>query len=133
CFLLLSPFATSRLHFFFFTDAATTAIYTLSLHDALPIFLRRTEGGGVMTSPTHTTLAQARDALAKREMSARELAEAHLAAVEAARPLNAFTLETPEKALSMAEASHERLAKGEGRPLEGIPLGIKDLFCTEGV
>ncbi|HLW27034.1 MAG TPA: Asp-tRNA(Asn)/Glu-tRNA(Gln) amidotransferase subunit GatA [Kiloniellales bacterium] len=86
-----------------------------------------------MTSPTHMTLAQARDALAKREMSARELAEAHLAAVEAARPLNAFTVETPEKALSMAEASDERLAKGEGRPLEGIPLGIKDLFCTEGV
>ena len=86
-----------------------------------------------MTSPTRMTLAQARDALAAREISARELAEAHIAAVEAARPLNAFTTETPEKALAMAEASDARLAKGEGGPLEGIPLAIKDLFCTEGV
>jgi len=86
-----------------------------------------------MTSPTRMTLAEARDALAARKISAKELVEAHIAAVEAARPLNAFTFETPEKALEMAEASDARLAKGEAGPLEGIPLGIKDLFCTRDV
>jgi len=86
-----------------------------------------------MSSLTRMTLAQARDALATRKTSARELAEAHIAAVEAARPLNAFTAETPDRALQMAEASDDRLARGEGGPLEGIPLAIKDLFCTEGV
>lgn len=86
-----------------------------------------------MTSPTRMTLAEARDALAARKISAKELVEAHIAAVEAARPLNAFTFETPEKALEMAEASDARLAKGEAGPLEGVPLGIKDLFCTRDV
>ncbi|MDF2095118.1 Asp-tRNA(Asn)/Glu-tRNA(Gln) amidotransferase subunit GatA [Aquibaculum arenosum] len=86
-----------------------------------------------MSAPTRMTLAQARDALAAKKISARELTEAHLTAVEAARPLNAYTVETPEKALAMADASDARLAKGEAGPLEGIPLAIKDLFCTEGV
>lgn len=86
-----------------------------------------------MSSPTRMTLAEARDALAARKISAKELVEAHIAAVEAARPLNAFTFETPEKALEMAEASDARLAKGEAGPLEGVPLGIKDLFCTRDV
>ena len=63
----------------------------------------------------------------------REITRAHIEAIEAARALNAFVLETPEKALEMAEASDARLARGEGGPLEGAPLGIKDLFCTEGV
>jgi aspartyl-tRNA(Asn)/glutamyl-tRNA(Gln) amidotransferase subunit A len=53
--------------------------------------------------------------------------------MEAARPLNAYVLETPERALAMAKASDARLARGEGGPLEGAPIGIKDLFCTEGV
>ncbi len=82
---------------------------------------------------TDLTIAGARAALAKGEMSARELTEAQIAAVEAARPLNAFITETPEKALMMAEASDARRRAGEVRPLEGIPLAIKDLFCTEGV
>jgi len=86
-----------------------------------------------MASPTRMTLAEARDRLAKKDISASELARAHVAAVEAARPLNAFTVETPEKALAMAAASDARIAKGEAGPLEGIPLAIKDLFCTEGV
>ena len=86
-----------------------------------------------MTDLTHLTLAEARDGLSRRSFSAAELARAHLDAVEKARALNAFVVETPERALAMAEASDARLAKGEGRPLEGIPLGIKDLFCTEGV
>jgi aspartyl-tRNA(Asn)/glutamyl-tRNA(Gln) amidotransferase subunit A len=78
-------------------------------------------------------LAHARDALRKRELSARELTDAHLAAIARARVLNAFVKETPERARGMAQASDARLAKGEGGPLEGLPLGIKDLFCTEGV
>jgi aspartyl-tRNA(Asn)/glutamyl-tRNA(Gln) amidotransferase subunit A len=86
-----------------------------------------------MTDLTALTLAQARDGLRKKQFSATELAEAHLAAVENARALNAFVLGTPERARDMARASDARLAKGEGGPLEGLPLGIKDLFCTDGV
>jgi len=86
-----------------------------------------------MTELTSLTLAQARDALRRKEFSACELADAHLAAVEQARALNAFVLETPDRARAMARAAEARLAKGEGGPLEGLPLGIKDLFCTEGV
>src|SRR6516162_10236020 len=56
-----------------------------------------------------------------------------IAAVEQARLLNAYVLETPEIALAQAAESDQRLARGEGRALEGIPLGIKDLFCTKGV
>jgi len=51
----------------------------------------------------------------------------------AARNLNAYIIETPEKALAMAAESDRRIAAGAARPLEGVPLGIKDLFCTEGV
>jgi aspartyl-tRNA(Asn)/glutamyl-tRNA(Gln) amidotransferase subunit A len=86
-----------------------------------------------MTDLTSLTLAQAREALRKREFSALELAEAHLAAMERGRGLNAFVLETPDRARAMARASDARLAEGEGGPLEGLPLGIKDLFCTAGV
>ncbi|MGO4388549.1 Asp-tRNA(Asn)/Glu-tRNA(Gln) amidotransferase subunit GatA [Microvirga sp. 2YAF29] len=86
-----------------------------------------------MTELTHLTIAEARDGLKAKTFSAAELAQAHVAAVEKARALNAYVLETPEKALAMAKASDEKIAKGEVRPLEGIPLGIKDLFCTEGV
>jgi aspartyl-tRNA(Asn)/glutamyl-tRNA(Gln) amidotransferase subunit A len=86
-----------------------------------------------MTDLTSLTLAQARDALCRKEFSATELTEVHLAAVEKARALNAFVLETPDRAREMAKAADARLAKGEGGPLEGVPLGIKDLFCTKGV
>ncbi len=86
-----------------------------------------------MAEPTSLTIAQARAALAKKDVSAVELADAHLAAIEKARALNAYVLETPERALAMARASDARIAAGKAGPLEGIPLGIKDLFCTEGV
>ena len=86
-----------------------------------------------MSDLTALTLAQARDALRNKEFSALELADAHLAAMEKARALNAFVLETPGQARAMARACDERLAKGEGGPLEGLPVGIKDLFCTTGV
>ena len=86
-----------------------------------------------MMELTGLTLAAAREGLKSRAFSARELAQAHVAAVEAARSLNAFITETPEKALAMAEAADNRLARGEGALLEGLPVAIKDLFCTEGV
>ena len=47
--------------------------------------------------------------------------------------MNAFITETPERALAMAEAADQRLARGEGRPLDGIPIAVKDLYCTKGV
>ncbi len=86
-----------------------------------------------MAALTDLTIAEARAALRKNEFSARELAEAHIAAVKEARPLNAYLVETPERALEMSGASDARLARGEARALEGIPLAIKDLFCTEGI
>ncbi len=82
---------------------------------------------------TAFTLAKARDALKARKISSKELTQSFIAAVEQGRPLNAFVTETPEKALAMAAASDARLAKGEGGALEGLPLAIKDLFCTKGV
>ncbi len=86
-----------------------------------------------MTELTGLSLAAARDALAKRHISAVELAKAHIAAIEAARALNCFVTETPDRALAMAAQSDARLKRGEAGPLEGIPLGIKDLYCTRGV
>jgi aspartyl-tRNA(Asn)/glutamyl-tRNA(Gln) amidotransferase subunit A len=86
-----------------------------------------------MTDLTSLTLAQARDALRNKEFSATELADAHIAAIEKARALNAFVLETPDRARDMTRAADARLASGGGGPLEGLPLGIKDLFCTIGV
>jgi len=86
-----------------------------------------------MTELTSLTLAQARDRLCSKEITAAELTDAHIGAVEAARALNAFVRETPDHARAMARASDAKLAKGEGGLLEGIPLGIKDLFCTKGV
>jgi aspartyl-tRNA(Asn)/glutamyl-tRNA(Gln) amidotransferase subunit A len=86
-----------------------------------------------MTGLTGLALAEACEALAQKKISAVELARAHIRAIEKARALNAFIIETPEKALAMARQSDARIAKGEAGPIEGIPLGIKDLYCTEGV
>jgi aspartyl-tRNA(Asn)/glutamyl-tRNA(Gln) amidotransferase subunit A len=82
---------------------------------------------------TALTLAQARDGLKKKSFSAQELAGAHVAAIGEARALNAFVVETGERAAAMAKASDTALAKGEAKPLEGIPLAVKDMFCTAGV
>ncbi|MDN3570570.1 Asp-tRNA(Asn)/Glu-tRNA(Gln) amidotransferase subunit GatA [Methylobacterium longum] len=84
-------------------------------------------------NPNELTLAEARDALKAKRLSARELTQAHLDAMAKARALNAYLLETPDRALQMAVVSDEKIASGEAGPLEGIPLGIKDLFCTHGV
>src|SRR4051812_46865117 len=86
-----------------------------------------------MTDLTSLTIAEARDGLAKKSFTARELTDAHLKAIEAGRALNALLLETPDRARAMARVADEKIAKGEGGPLAGIPLGIKDLFATSGV
>lgn len=85
-----------------------------------------------MTDLTSLTLAEARDGLANKSFTAVELTDAHLAAIEAARALNAYVLETPDQARQMAKAADAQIAKGEGGPLAGLPLGIKDLFATKG-
>jgi aspartyl-tRNA(Asn)/glutamyl-tRNA(Gln) amidotransferase subunit A len=81
----------------------------------------------------HKTIAQLRDGFRAGEFSAREIAEAFNAAVEAGRALNAYTVETPEAALAAADAADQARQANDLRPLSGIPLGIKDLFATEGV
>jgi aspartyl-tRNA(Asn)/glutamyl-tRNA(Gln) amidotransferase subunit A len=86
-----------------------------------------------MSELTGLTLAGAVEGLKAKRFSSEELTRAHVEAIAAARGLNAYVLETPEKALEMARASDAKLARGEGGPLEGVPLGIKDLFCTAGV
>ncbi len=86
-----------------------------------------------MTDISNLTLAKLRDALKAKKVSASEATDAYLGRLEAAKELNAVITLTADKARGMAKASDARLAKGEGGALEGIPLGIKDLFCTEGV
>src|SRR6185295_13300203 len=96
--------------------------------------LHRAEGGRMSAELNGLTIAGALEGLAKKEFSATELAHAHLKAMEKHRDLNAFVVETPEKALSMAAASDARRAKGDKvGALDGISLAIKDLFCTDGV
>ena len=86
-----------------------------------------------MSALTALTLTSARAALDKREFSARELTDAHIEAAEAARPLNALVAETFDLAREWADAADKRLTAGEGGLLEGMPLAIKDLYCTKGV
>jgi aspartyl-tRNA(Asn)/glutamyl-tRNA(Gln) amidotransferase subunit A len=84
-------------------------------------------------SLTDLSIAEALSRLESREISAAELTEAHIGAIVDARALNAFIVETPDLALAQARESDARRAKGEVGALEGVPLAIKDLFCTKGV
>ena len=86
-----------------------------------------------MTDLTSMTLADARKGIAAKTFTSLELTNAHLAAMEKARVLNAFVMETPEQARTQAKAVDAKIAKGEVGPLAGIPLGIKDLFATQDV
>jgi aspartyl-tRNA(Asn)/glutamyl-tRNA(Gln) amidotransferase subunit A len=79
------------------------------------------------------TLVEARDGLARKTFSARELTAAYNDAVSEIEPLNAYITPTPEQALAMADAADHRLAKGEALLLDGIPIAVKDLYCTKGV
>ncbi|MDO8358911.1 MAG: amidase, partial [Devosia sp.] len=86
-----------------------------------------------MTDLTKLTLADARKGLTGKSFSSIELTEAYLAAIEGAnRKLNAYVVVTADHARQMANASDERRMTGVAGPLEGIPLGIKDLFGTKG-
>jgi aspartyl-tRNA(Asn)/glutamyl-tRNA(Gln) amidotransferase subunit A len=86
-----------------------------------------------LTDLTALTLAEARDALKSRTLSSVELTEAHLSAIERAPGLNAFVAVTADHAMERARASDARLASGEAGPLEGLPIGVKDLYATRGV
>jgi aspartyl-tRNA(Asn)/glutamyl-tRNA(Gln) amidotransferase subunit A len=87
-----------------------------------------------LTDLTRLSLAAARDGLKRKEFTATELTDAYLTAIDRANPaLNAYVAVTREQARDMAKASDARLSDGQGGPLEGVPLGIKDLFGTKGV
>ena len=85
-----------------------------------------------MSDLTDITLKDALEGLKAKRFSAAEITKAHLSAIEGARALNAYVAETPDKAMAMAAQADARIARGEAGPLEGAPLGIKDLFCTQG-
>ena len=87
-----------------------------------------------MTNPTHMTLAEARDALKAKKISSVELTRAHIDAIDKHNgALNAYVHHTREIAFAQAEAADKKLAAGQAGLLEGIPIGVKDLFCTKGV
>lgn len=86
-----------------------------------------------MTKLTNLTLASARDGLKAGEFSAVELTQAHIDAMEANKDLNAFITETPELALEQAAASDAKIKSGDAGAMEGLPIGMKDLFCTKDV
>ena len=87
-----------------------------------------------MTDLTKLTLSEARDGLTRKQFTSTELTHAFIAAIDTGNAaLNAYVLPTPDHALAQAKASDERIAKGTARPMEGLPLGIKDLFATKGV
>ena len=86
-----------------------------------------------MTQLTELTIADALDGLEKGAFTSVELTKAHIDAVEKARVLNAFIIETPELALQQAAQSDARRKEGKAGLMEGIPIAMKDLFCTKGV
>ena len=86
-----------------------------------------------MTDLSKLTIAGARDAMRKGEVSSVELTEGYLKSIEGAGALNAFVHHTPEIAVAQAKAADVRIQAGDAPDMCGIPLGIKDLFCTKGV
>ena len=86
-----------------------------------------------MADLTKLTIAQAREALKNKEFTAVELTQAYIKNMEAKRDINAFVCETAEMALEKAKLSQEKIEQSLGGDLEGIPLGVKDLFCTKGI
>jgi len=84
-----------------------------------------------MTDLTNLTITEALSALENKDFTAVELTKAHLDGMAAAKDLNCYITETPDLAMERAQASDERRAAGDAKPLDGIPLAMKDLFCTE--
>lgn len=87
----------------------------------------------MMTDLTNLTVAQIRDGHRAGDFSAVEVAEAFNANVAGAKALNAFIVETPDHAIAAAKAADADRAAGTLKPLSGVPIGMKDLFCTNGV
>ncbi len=87
----------------------------------------------IMTELTKLTICEAKNGLKNKDFTAVELTEAYVKKMDECRKLNAFVCEAPEQALERARVSQEKINKGEAGELEGIPLGIKDLFCTKGM
>jgi len=79
------------------------------------------------------SLHEAREGMSKKQFSSRDITQDHIDAIETRKDLNAFITETPELALKAAEESDKRRARGETNIMEGIPIAVKDLFCTKGV
>lgn len=86
-----------------------------------------------MTELTTLSIAEARDKLRNKDISAAELTETFITAVEGGDALNAYSVKTPESARAQAAAADERLGSGDAPSLCGIPIGVKDLYCTKGV
>src|SRR5688572_12299897 len=86
-----------------------------------------------MTALNHLGLAEARKGLEKKEFTSKEITQVHLKAMETMRHLNAYITPTPEIALKQAEESDKRRAAGKAGALEGLPIAIKDMYCTKGV
>ena len=82
---------------------------------------------------TDLTITEAKNLLKKKEISAVELTKAYIDNMEKYKSLNAYVTETPELALKQAKVADENIAQDKARALEGIPMAIKDLFCTKGV
>ena len=86
-----------------------------------------------MTDLTNLTLSETLDGLKNKKFSATEVTQSYIKSMEANRRLNAYVLETPEIALAQAKESDTRYTNGTNKALDGIPMGIKDLFCTKGI
>lgn len=86
-----------------------------------------------MTQLNKLSITDAKLGLNKKDFSVKELVEAHLSSMQDNKDLNMYVLETPEIALATAEVSQSKISKGEGGLLEGIPIGVKDLYCTKDV
>ncbi len=86
-----------------------------------------------MSELTDLGIAAIRDGVSAGSFSAREVAEAFIAKVSAAKALNAFLVETPDHALAAADAADAARTSGSMKPMSGVPIGMKDLFCTQGV
>ncbi|MEM6812314.1 MAG: Asp-tRNA(Asn)/Glu-tRNA(Gln) amidotransferase subunit GatA [Pseudomonadota bacterium] len=86
-----------------------------------------------MTNFTELTIAEALKGLKNKDFTAVELTKAHIDGMEASKELNCFITETPDLAMEQAAESDQRYASNNEQALDGIPLAMKDLFCTKGV
>ncbi|HWU72964.1 MAG TPA: amidase family protein, partial [Sphingomonas sp.] len=87
-----------------------------------------------MTDITDLGVRELRDGVRAGTFSAREVADSFIVAVSKAKQLNAFLVETPDHAIAAAKEADAARAAGETlKPLAGVPIGMKDLFCTQGV